>query len=90
MKYASIFLMTQYGVVVELRQWGERDMSGRWLDRYACEWTKLADGSWVSLSHNKITASEIGRWSSTTGDIYKVVEAAGSNTGGWRNWGDER
>lgn len=88
MKYAAIFLMTQYGVVVELRQWGERDMANAWLDRYATEWVRQPDGSWVSQSFNKITAAEIGRWSSATGDIRKVLEAADNNESGFRNWGE--
>jgi len=84
----SVFLKTQYGVTVELRQWGERECTHRWLDRYGCEWRKLHDSeTWESQSYNKVSAVEIGRWTSDTTDVYEAVKLAGSNTSGFRNFG---
>lgn len=78
---SSIFLKTEYGVIVELRLEGNR-----WLDRYACHWVSMVEGVWQSTAHTKILAKEIGRWTSATHDVYAAVKAAGSNDSGFRNW----
>jgi len=79
----SIFLRSQYGVIVELRQWGQN--SARWLDNYAQEWQLMPDGSWEQQSYHKIKAQEIGSWSGPE-DIYAVVHAAGRNKSNFKNF----
>jgi hypothetical protein len=80
-----IFIKTQYGVIVELRQWGQD--GAKWHDYYATEWQMMPAGEWESMAHNKVTGVEIGRWYGTA-DVYETIKQAGSNGSGFRNFGD--
>lgn len=79
----SIFLKTEYGVTVELRQ--SLTSRGKWIDWHAREWVQLADGMWQSTGFNTVLAKEIGRWSGSV-DVYEGVRLASTNESGFRNW----
>jgi len=80
----AIFIKTEYGVIVELRQWGQDKV--KWLDWNAHEWFQRADQTWVSQGWSPISAQEIGRWNGSV-DVYRAVASAGSNKSGFRNFG---